>query len=104
LPQSSCVGDVHCETLNISPGISVSIVDRLRPERPEFDFPKCRIYFLVTASRPALLPSKPPARVSFTRVNRLAMTLTDYLNQVARLRMHGAVPPVPMRLHGTDLR
>jgi len=72
---------------------------KLRAERPGFNSRNGKELRLVTASRPALGPTRPPLQwvpeALSPAVKRRSMKLTTRLNLESRLKIHEAIPPLP---------
>jgi hypothetical protein len=83
---------------------SVSIATVLLTGRPGFDSRlKLEMFPFLTASRPAWWPTLIPMSLS-PAVNRPGLVkLTTHLHLVPRLRMRGAIPPLPIRVHSVVL-
>jgi hypothetical protein len=86
---------------------SISIVTGLRVRRPGFDFREGQI-FLSSSPRPDRLWG-PPSFYSVgtgelsPRVKGRSMKVITHLHLIHRLRLCGAIPPLPQCLHGVML-
>jgi hypothetical protein len=79
---------------------SGSVVTRLQSGRPGFDSRRGQGFILfATASRPLLGPTQP----LFPEVNQPGLEADHSPLSNADLRMRGALPPLPIRLHGQCL-
>jgi len=92
---------VTVRSINWPSGCTIRIVPKLRVVRSGFDFRQGLGFFLfATASKPALGSTHPSIQWVPKALTPEVMQL---VRLVPRLGMRGAIPPLPIRLHGMVL-